>query len=1082
MKLRILAAMSIVLPAGLIFGQFMPPTQLGAQEYAYFEHLSIEQGLSQSSGLSIIQDSQGFMWFGTKDGLNRFDGVSFKVFRNDPLNPLSISDNYINSIIEDSNGTIWLGTLNGGLNRFNKSNSTFTNYRHTDSDPSTIVSDLVRVIKEDSNGNLWLGTPSGVDRFDPNTEVFTHLLSDNVWALVPDSKGNIWIGTEVGLDKYNLSTQTFTHYRPIPGKNDTVSGTTIRALFEDRFGQMWISTSNGLDVLDPLNGSWKHFTNDPDKATSLSNNRIRAICEDAEGYIWIGTTNGLNKFDQQTGSFVRFLNDPGNRDSLSNDVIWSLFTDRSGILWIGTLNGGIEKYITNKQVFRCLRHNPGNQNSLSNNVVKAIFQDSRGILWFGTLGGLNSYDPVTGQIERYLNDPQKPSSLPNDTIKVITEDAEGFLWIGTTGGLSKLDPRSGVFRTWMREKDNPQSLSDDVIWSLYFDHNDDLWVGTNSGLDRFDQRSEAFERVGQKMALPIGTIYTIYEYNNHLLVGTGSGVFEFSPDLGLLRQYTHSAHSPSSISSNVVRDIFESETGDLWVATHNGINRFDYPSGAFIRYTGYRDFQFGVVYGILEDKAGRLWFSGNNGLYSMDNSGQNVRHYDVSDGLQSNEFSEGAFYRDDNDWLLFGGIDGLNWFNPPQVVEQNKAPKLIITSLNTVTGELRLTEPAYDTKSISLGYNNNSIVIDFAALEYISPTKTVYSFMLDGFDFDWRYQDYDDRSVSYTNLTKGQYTFLLRASQIDGEWTTDTLALTIEVKPPFWNTWWFYSLSAVVVGFFALSILRLRVATVLRQKERLETLVEKRTGQLQEEIEKHKITEAKLNDEIEGRVKYTRALVHELKTPLTSLSISSELLSDEATTEPYYSLARVINRAVYRLDKRCGELLDLAKGESGVLSVHKQPVDTPVFFENIYNDLAPVALSKKIRLDYTHDDNLPLLSMDSDRIAEVILNLIDNALKFTPEGGKINLDVRSNNTEIIVSVTDTGNGIDPEVLPHLFEPKYQIKDHHKGDGLGLGLVLSRMFVELHDGLLTATSELNKGSTFRFNLPGNGGIANESTDS
>jgi ligand-binding sensor domain-containing protein/signal transduction histidine kinase len=1082
MNFRIGVITSIALTSVWLLGQFAPTTKIAAQEYAYFEHLSIEQGLSQSSGLSIVKDSHGFMWFGTKDGLNRFDGVSFRVYRNDPSDSQSISDNYINSIIEDSSGTIWLGTQNGGLNRFNTIDATFTNYRHNVSDPDTIISDLVRVIKEDSEGFLWVGTPSGLDRYDPKTEKFTHFLAnpnqsnsliDNlIWALLPDSKGNLWIGTEVGLDKYNLSTGVFTHYLPNPGNDKTISGTTIRALFEDHLGQIWISTSNGLDVFNPGNGSWRHFTNDPDDATSISNNRIRAICEDAGHNMWIGTTNGLNRFDQSTGSFVRFFNDPGNEDSLSNDVIWSLFADQSGVLWIGTLNGGVEKYIAGKQVFLCLRNNPGNKNSLSNNVIKAVYQDSRGLYWFGTLGGLNSYNPSNGQVTRYLNDRKISQSLPNDTIKVIAEDTEGFLWIGTTGGLSKLDVGSGVFRTWTHETNNPQSLSDDVIWSLYFDHNNDLWVGTNSGLDRFNEHSETFEHFGQKSGLPTNTIYSILGYNNNLLIGTGTGMFEFSTVSGILHQYIYSEENASTLSSNVVRDIFQSKTGELWLATHNGIDRFEYNSGSFIRYTGYGDSKFGVVYGILEDGAGKLWFSGNNGLYSMDHFGQMIRHYDVSDGLQSNEFSEGAFFKDDDGWLLFGGINGVNWFDPAKIVEHNKPPALIITAINTVTGRLTLPEPAYDTKNLSLDYNNNSIVIDFAALEYVSPTKTVYSFMLNGFDRNWRYQNYDQRSVSYTNLAHGHYAFLLRASQIDGEWTSDTISLVLEVEPPFWNTWWFYLLSVIVVASLALSILRLRVATVTRQKERLETLVEKRTSQLQEEIEKHKVTEAKLNDEIEGRVKYTRALVHELKTPLTSLSISSELLSDEANAEPYYSLAKVINRAVYRLDKRCGELLDLAKGESGVLSVQKQPVDTNEFFKNLQTDLISVASSKKLMLNYTHDDNLPTLSMDADRIAEVVLNLVDNAFKFTPEGGKVNLDVRSNNNGIVVSVADTGAGIDPEVLPNLFEPKYQTKSHNKGDGLGLGLVLSRMFVELHGGLLSAYSEPNKGSTFRFNIPGN----------
>ncbi|QNT75733.1 sensor histidine kinase [Dehalogenimonas etheniformans] len=1084
-RFPILTALAI----GLLMIGIIPIDKVIAQDYAYFEHLSIEQGLSQSSGLSLLQDEQGFIWFGTKDGLNRFDGVSFRVFRNDPLDPKSISDNYINSIVEDSYGTIWAGTLNGGLNLFNKIDSTFVSYKHLDSDPNTIISNLVRVVKADAEGFLWIGTPVGLDRFDPKTQKFTHFVSnpmednsliDNyIWALLLDSKGNLWIGTEAGLDRYNIATNAFTHYLWSPGSDNGLSGTTIRALFEDSSGQIWISTSNGLDVLNTVEESWKHFTNEPENAASVSNNRIRAITEDLEGNIWVGTTYGLNKYDKKTNSFIRFFNDPGNIDSLSNDVIWSLLVDRSGIVWIGTLNGGVEKYIPSKQAFLCLRNNPGNQNSLSNNVVKAIFQDSKGVFWFGTLGGINSYNPKTSQIIKYAYDPKKPLGLPNDSIKTIIEDKKGSLWIGTTGGLAKLDPQSGDFRVWVREKDNPNSLSDDVIWSLYFDGANNLWIGTNSGLDRFDPSTETIERFGQTIGIPSTTIYTIIEKNGYLLIGTGSGIFEFSLNKGISHHYISSESNTSSLSSNIIRHIFKSKSGEIWIATHNGIDKFDTDAGTFIRYIGYRESQFGVVYGILEDNSGALWFSGNNGLYRMDPRGQNIRHYDVSDGLQSNEFSEGAFYKDNNGWLLFGGINGLNWFDPAMLEVQNKAPELVITGINTITGTLKLSEPAHDARTISLNYKNNSLVIDFAALEYISPTKTTYSFKLDGFDSEWRTQNFDQRSVSYTNLPKGTFTFFLRASQIDGEWETETLSLTIKVAPPFWNTWWFYILSAVAAAFFTLSIIRLRVASVTRQKERLEILVDRRTVQLKEEVEKHKITESKLSEEIEDRVKYTRALVHELKTPLTSLSISSELLADVAQTEPYYSLSKVIDRAVNRLDKRCAELLDLAKGESGVLKVNKQELDPNIFFENLYNDLVPVASNKGIAFDYEHDDSMPIMSIDPERIGEVVLNLVDNALKFTPEGGKVTLDVRSEGNGVIVSVTDTGSGIDPEILPHLFEPKYQTKNHNKGDGLGLGLVLSRMFVELHGGRLTVSSVPEKGSTFRFNLPGNGGNIHES---
>ncbi|OBW62535.1 MAG: histidine kinase [Dehalococcoides mccartyi] len=1049
------------------------PKHLNAQQFARFEHFSIGEGLSQSSVAAIIQDKEGFIWFGTRDGLNRFDGYTLQTFKNDLEDPKSIASSYINCLFEDSQGIIWVGTLSGGLNKFDKMTGTFSSFRHSAENTSTIASDDVRVIEEDPSGYLWLATPNGLDRFNPESDVFEHFNTDNglssnsIWSILIDKNGILWAGSEGGIDLFQPNDNVYQHYKQMTNASNGLSGSLIRYLFEDNQGNIWISTYNGVDCLNTLSNKLSHFENIPDNPNSLGNNRIRAICQDLSGNIWFGTTDGLDKLEPGSDNFTHFKYDPGNPDSLSNNIIWSLMVDSTGVLWIGTLNGGVNRFSLAKQVFICYRNNPGNPNSLSNNVVKSIYQDQKGILWIGTLGGLNKFDPINDIFESFHYDSRYKNSIASDTVKVITGDTYGNIWIGTTSGLDKYSEQSGLFTHFKHDSLNTQSISDDVVLSLWLENQTQLWVGTNAGLNRLDIESGEVLRFGSEYGLPETTIYTIFEYKpGILLLGTDYGLYVFDIKSKSTLSFRFDANDSNTISNNVVRCICLASNGNILIGTHNGLNTFDFGKGKFIRYSQIS----GVTYGILEDNFGYVWISGNNGLTRLSLANETIKTFNKTDGLQSDEFSEGAYYRDPSGLLYFGGINGLNVFDPSKLQAETAKPNIIITSLDLIGGSTSFKLPEQISGGITLEYENNSFTINFAALEFETYQKIKYYFQLVGFDKDLRIANYDQRDISYTNIDNGKYTFTIYAADQDESWVSDTAYLNIRITTPFWESWWFYSLCGVSSIATIYFIVKLRIWAIQKQKNRLESLVEVRTDQLKTEIEKQQITENKLKDEIENRAKFTRALVHELKTPLTSLSISSELFTGEATNEPFVSLSRSIERSVTNLSKRCDEMLDLARGETGLLKISKQMVDLDSFVEGIKTDLLSIAFSKGIHLTFEYAKNTRKAYIDPDRINEVINNLTDNALKFTPPNGTITIKTDISNEQFIFEISDTGCGINKEYQKRMFSPGYQGETNPRLDGLGIGLILAKMFIELHKGTIWVKSKPKSGSIFGFSIP------------
>ena len=826
---------------------------VAAQDRIDFDRLSLEQGLSQSIIEQMVQDQKGFMWFASEDGLNRFDGYRFTVYKNVPGNPNSLSYNELKALHVDRDGILWVGIFESGLNSFDPSTEEIVRYRHDDADPASLSADSVRCILEDRSGQLWVGTQGGgLDRLDRETGTFHHYLTDrgtpaaaghdDVRAIFEDRQGILWIGTNGGgLDRFDPESGDVTHFVHDPQNPNSLSDDHVFTILEDNTGALWIGTyGGGLDTLDRATGRFTHHLADADDPTALSNDLIKALFEDHEGTLWVGTDGGgLNRFDRDSGTFTSYRHDPIDPYSLSTDRVYSVYQDRSRVLWVGTYGGGLCKFDVSRKKFRRYQNDPDDPNSLSHNIVWSFYEDEDGILWIGTdSGGLNRFDRRTGRWRHYLHRPGDPSSLSHNTVRVVFGDRDGTLWIGTNGGgVDRLDRKTQRITHYRHDPDDPNSLSHDELRSIYQDRSGALWLGTfGGGLDRLDPSTGVFTHYRHDPEDPSSISHNFIrlafeDREGVLWVGTqGGGLNRLDPETGAFTSYRHDPEDPSSISTDHVFAIHEDRDGTLWFGTFGGgINRFDRETGSFRRYRVEDGLAAESVYAMLEDDQGRLWVSTAKGLSRFDPHTDSFRNYDVRDGLQSNEFNGGSAYRTPGGEMFFGGINGFNAFYPEEIGINAEVPIVVITDLQlfnrsitvgqTIGGRVPLERPITYTEEIELSYRDNVFTLEFAALHYSAPGKNSYLYRMAGFSDAWIPVGADRRFATFTGLTAGEYLFSVRGANSDGVWNDDPASLRIIVTPPFWATWWFRLLSAGLLAAIAVVVIQNRLRGIRMKTE-----------------------------------------------------------------------------------------------------------------------------------------------------------------------------------------------------------------------------------------------------------------------
>ena len=813
-----------------------------------FENISTDQGLSQSTVNAIIQDRQGFLWFATEAGLNQYDGYRFTVYQHDPDNPRSLSSNVVLSSFEDRDGRLWVGTQ-AGLDRLDQPVGAFIHYPKDLTGSENFSGTAVSVINQDQSGTLWVGTDGGgltaldlttnrVTRYRHHQENPQSLSNDTVNSIYISPEGELWIGTDSGLDKFNAKTGSFDHYLQASMGLPTADNIPVRATYEDDQGMMWIGTQGGLIQWDRNANRFVLYQYDLNNPGSLSDNSVKSIYEDSQGILWVGTLRGLNQFDRIQNRFIRYIHDPNNPYSLSSDYIRSIFEDRSGVLWVGTSFGGLSKHARSTQKFDLYTNQPGLPNQLSDNNIWSVYQDKSRNLWIGTFfSGLNKLDLNSGAVTIYQNDPSDPNSLSNNEIRAIIQDRNGSLWIGTeNGGLNRFDPATGTFLHYQHNADDPTSLSSNHVFSIIEDRLGRLWIGTEAGgLNRFDPASGTFihyqHDANNPLSLSDDNVRAIYEdYLGNLWIGTEQGGLDLwdNQDNGF-KIYRHDPGNPSSLSSDWVLSILEDINGNLWFGTLGGLDRYDRATKSFIHYTEKNGLPDNTIYGILADADGNLWLSTNKGLSKFNPNARTFRNYDISDGLQGDQFNPGAYFQSQNGEMFFGGVKGFNSFFPRQVMDNPIPPPMVITAFKkynqTVSTDLK------NNETIQLPYNENFISFEFAALDYNAPQKNQYAYQLQGIDKDWIYAE-TNRDANYTNLSPGDYTFRVKASNNDGIWNEQPTTIRIHITPPFWETWWFIGIVGLAVAGSAIGSYRLRVRAIEAANRELTQRVEQRTHEL----------------------------------------------------------------------------------------------------------------------------------------------------------------------------------------------------------------------------------------------------------
>ncbi|MBX7223696.1 MAG: protein kinase [Blastocatellia bacterium] len=891
-------------------------------ERIQFGQIPFENELSQNTVQCIVQDPKGFLWIGTSDGLNRYDGYRFQIYRNRPDDPQSLPNNDINALCVDRTGTLWIGTQGGGLCRYDPARDCFVSLRATGRTPSDLPDDNIREILEDANGTLWVGAFQGLfacDRDRTSWRAFRHdprnphsLPPFPVFALCSDLKGRLWVGTAGGgVCRADRADGTFTAFKNNPADPNSLSGDYIRSMYCDRQGNVWIGTrSAGLSRWVESEGRFRVYRNDPLQPRSLSQNTVRAMFQDSRGTFWVGTLGGgLCRYHPGPDDFTAFKTDTLVTGNIASNQVCTLFEDAAGILWIGTNGSGLCWYNPRLANFFTFRHDPNNPNSLSHNFVSKFWQDETGILWIGTIGGgLCRYDRQAGVITTYKHDPQRPDSIPNNDVYAVGQDARGVFWVGTSNGLAVLDRQSGRFRTYRNDPARPDSIGSNSIRCFLNDRQGRLWVGTyGGGLCRYNPETDGFtvyrSDPQNPKSLATNNVWTIEaDPENRIWVGMGDG------GLGCLNEangeftaYRPNPDVPGSLTGGTVWDIQFDRQGQMWVGTlGGGLCRFLPQTGTFEPWREINGLANDTVYAILEGNAGDFWLSTNHGLSCFSPQTRRFRNFEAADGLQANEFNFGSCFRTRDGEMFFGGVNGVTSFYPEAIVQNTYVPPVVFTDFRIFNQRPKLPVGIYAASEIEVTYRDNTLTFEFAALNFTSARKNQYAYRLEGFNRNW-IQLGTQRTVTFTNLDPGTYVLRVKGSNNDGVWNETGATLILHVQPPLWKTGWAYLFYLVSTISLTVGGYRWRVRTLRERNRELEHKVAERTVELAENIEQlrlAKLEAERKNQELDQKIKEVARKNQEL--------VASHQQADRIFSALAEALPGTVLDGKYRLDRKIG--------------------------------------------------------------------------------------------------------------------------------------------------------------------------------
>lgn len=1069
--------------------------QTNAQQYKInFTSLQTRDGLSSNTVNAILKDRYGLMWFATEDGLNRFDGSNFTVFRYKSDDPAGLQSNDIRSLHEDRAGNLWVGSSGGSLSLFNRKKNSFEHFPV--SEIKGLSSYVIRSICSDDKGKIWVATLNGIDEIDPDTKKIKKHLGQisrkgSFPALVfncvfEDSRRRMWIGSSDGIYLYNRLKNNFILIRKNSKEMPGLSDNTISAITEDQSGNMWFGTKDGLNMLLPDGKGFISYRHKVAESNSISNNIIRSLAVNKDNQLWVGTDDGLNIIALRTGRISIYK--PASRDSysLTGKSISCIYIDNEGIYWLGPVHGGISKYDTNLNLFHLKQSNILDQNGLNASVVTSFVEYKNGIFVGTDGGGLNFFNTKTELVKRYHKGLADGSTLGNISIMTMEMTRENKLCLGTyANGLVVMDPVSNELQQF-KQGSSSEALNSNDIFCIKQDINGKLWIGTNGG--GVNVMTPDHKVIIKYCRNPKGANEVDYPGNNFIRfieedpegkmwIGTyGSGISVYNPadkTFALLNKAKNKL--PNDLTLSILKD----HAGEIWVGSFSGgLSFYDDAKKQFVTFAEKEGLNNATVYAIAEDKQHRIWVSTNRGISSFDRKTRKFTNYTVYNGVQNNNFVLGAGLSTTEGVIYFGGADGFNYFNPQFFKKNRNRPSVLFTELKISNESVvpaeggPIQEHISVAKDIYLDYKQN-FTLGYVSVNYTAPEQNEYSYRLEGFDNEW-IQAGTSKSASYTNLDPGDYTFHVKARNNDGMWNTAETSMRIHVRPPLWRTIYAYIFYALVI---AGTLLFIRHRGIRKLKLKFALVQEKmKTEQL---IEQERQEAERLRELDQLKIKFLTNLSHEFRTPLSLIMGPVDQLITEEKDSGIAMRLGMIKRNTRRLLNLVNQILDFRKIEDQELRLNCTEADLIAFIKEVLESFNDLSERKHIQLVFKSQLRYFKANFDQDKMERVLFNLLSNAFKFTPTGGRIAIELEQGEGEdlpghslVLIKVSDSGIGIAEADQEKIFERFFQAEGIAPilNQGSGIGLSIAKEFVKLHGGQISVQSEVDSGSIFTIALP------------
>jgi len=1035
-----------------------------------FKNISVEEGLSNSSVSSIVQDDYGFIWIGTRDGLNRFNSFDFEIFRESPQDTNSISDNWVRDLIVDKEGALWIATKNG-LNKYDHRTG-FKTFFHNPDSANTLTDNNIFKLHEDSHGFLWIATAQGLNRFDPIQKIFTrfyykqqthHSLSSNlVRAVYEDNEGHIWLVTGAAIDRFDVKKKLFKHY-PL---SDMSTGKLVinepADILQDRKGRIWVGLPNGLWSYDAKKDEFVPYS----EVTTINQKgieRVRSIHEDSNGDLWIGTYDGLFLANPDKGYFRHLVHQEQNPYNLNGNSIYAIFEDRTGDMWFGSWWGGLGYLDRDFDNFLHFNEVSG----LSFSVVSSFAENEEENFWIGTEGGgVNFFDRSTKAFQAYEHDKNLPNSLASNNVQDIALHQGNKLILGTHGmGLDIFwfQQQKPWFQHFSHQAGDENSISSNWTNTILTDSKNRVWVGTNNaGLNHFDVEKGIFIRY-REVGKSNSRVNTIFEdRQKNIWAGTDKG-------LGFVDETKQEVDYlvAKKVNEEIIKDvlcIYQDSNNNYWLGSEgDGLIFFEDGFSNIRKYRQEDGLPNNVIYGILADDQRNLWLSTNNGLSKFDPETHRFENYDIKDGLQSNEFNRDAFTRSSKGEFLFGGVDGFNIFYPEKVEKTTYHPPLVITDLR-VKGERTsmMAISGIEGPAITLKHNQMPFSLDFVVLNYAKPGKNKLAYQLYGQDDNWIEID-NNRNQTFTALDAGTYIFRVKAASIDGQWNQEYATVKIKIRPPWWRSWWAYLLYSLSV-FCAGMLIRQQI--LVRKKDK-------------RALKKEKEEREKLESINQLKLQFFTQVSHELRTPLTLIYGPLEKLKQgkKLLNLEQQEALQLIDANTQRLLRHVNNILDFRKDEFGLLKLKAFEGNFVKFVKEVFLSFQELAKSRAINYQFETPKEHFSLYFDRDQMEVILFNLLANAFKYTSDQGTIRLRIYQTpaSNSISLAIEDNGRGIAPQHQAYVFEPYFQIEEAsaseaHDPKGSGIGLALTKRLVELHHGLIEVANSALGGACFIVHFP------------